>query len=131
MADQPILTSLPVPTQEERQGDFGLLCTQAKVTFNTSGICSVPAGQLVNAFSPLPFPQNAFPFNELPGVDPFAQSLLPFFPLPNQPSLGPKRLQHHANAGSKQRSVWGARGPLLDLARRPELPLHVFAGKHD
>src|SRR5580692_8642216 len=78
-----------VPTQEERQGDFGLLCTQAKGTFNTSGICSVPAGQLVNAFSPLPFPQNAFPFNELPGVDPFAQSLLPFFPLPNQPSLGP------------------------------------------
>jgi hypothetical protein len=78
-----------VPTQEERQGDFGLLCTQAKGTFNASGICSVPAGQLVNAFSPLPFPQNAFPFNELPGVDPFAQSLLPFFPLPNQPSLGP------------------------------------------
>jgi hypothetical protein len=81
--------SATVPTQEERQGDFGLLCTQANGTFNTSGICSAPAGQLVNAFSPLPFPQNAFPFNELPGVDPFAQSLLPFFPLPNQPSLGP------------------------------------------
>src|SRR5271155_2504626 len=73
-----------VPTLQEQQGDFGQLCTQAQGTFNASGICSVPAGQLVNEFSNQPFP-----FNKLPGIDPLSQSLLSFFPLPNQPSLGP------------------------------------------
>ena len=73
-----------VPTLQEQQGDFGQLCTQVQGTFNTSGICSVPSGQLVNEFSNQPFP-----FNKLPGIDPLSQSLLPFFPLPNQPSLGP------------------------------------------
>ena len=73
-----------VPTLQEQQGDFGQLCTQAQGTFNASGICSVPSGQLVNEFSNQPFP-----FNKLPGIDPLSQSLLPFFPLPNQPSLGP------------------------------------------
>lgn len=73
-----------VPTLQEQQGDFGQLCTQAQGTFSASGICSAPAGQLVNEFSNQPFP-----FNQLPGIDPLSQSLLPFFPLPNQPSLGP------------------------------------------
>ena len=73
-----------VPTLQEQQGDFGQLCTQAQGAFNASGICSVPSGQLVNEFSNQPFP-----FNKLPGIDPLSQSLLPFFPLPNQPSLGP------------------------------------------
>ncbi|MGC2814225.1 MAG: carboxypeptidase regulatory-like domain-containing protein, partial [Candidatus Acidiferrum sp.] len=79
--------SATVPTQTERTGDFGLLCTQAGGTFNNSGICSAPAGQLLNVFAgPVPQP---VPFNKLPGVDPFAQSLLPLFPLPNDPALGP------------------------------------------
>jgi hypothetical protein len=73
-----------VPTLQEQQGDFGQLCTQAQGTFNASGICSVPSGQLVNEFSNQPFP-----FNKLPGIDPLSQTLLSFFPLPNQPSLGP------------------------------------------
>ena len=79
--------SATVPTQTERQGDFGLLCTQAGGTFNTSGICSAPAGQLFNVFAgPLPQP---VPFNKLPGVSPFAANLTSLFPLPNEPSLGP------------------------------------------
>jgi hypothetical protein len=76
--------SATVPTQAERQGDFGQLCTQLQGSFNASGICSLQAGQLVNEFSGQPFP-----FNKLPGIDPFSQSLVHFFPLPNQPSLGP------------------------------------------
>jgi hypothetical protein len=79
--------SATVPTQTERGGDFGLLCTQAGGTFNGGGICSAPAGQLLNEFAgPTPQP---VPFNKLPGIDPFAQSLLPLFPLPNDPALGP------------------------------------------
>jgi hypothetical protein len=79
--------SATVPTQAERGGDFGLLCTQAGGTFNSSGMCSNPAGQLYNVFAgPTPQPVS---YNMLPGVDPFAQSLLPLFPLPNDPALGP------------------------------------------
>ena len=76
--------SATVPTQAEQQGDFGLLCTRVNGTFNSSGICSAPQGQLVNEFSSQPFP-----FNKLPGIDPLSKSLLSFFPLPNQLSLGP------------------------------------------
>src|SRR5271155_5410004 len=79
--------SATVPTLAERGGDFGLLCTQAGGTFNSSGLCSVPSGQLLNVFtSPAPTP---LPYNKLPGVNPFAQSLLPLFPLPNDTALGP------------------------------------------
>lgn len=73
-----------VPTQTEQKGDFGLLCAQAGGKFDSSGICSVPSGQLVNEFSNQPFP-----FNKLPGINPLSQTLLSFFPLPNEPSLGP------------------------------------------
>src|SRR5271163_3868565 len=79
--------SATVPTQAERGGDFGLLCTQAGGAFNSAGFCSVPSGQLLNVFtSPAPTP---LPYNKLPGVNPFAQSLLPLFPLPNDTALGP------------------------------------------
>jgi hypothetical protein len=73
-----------VPTVQERQGNFGLLCTQAGGTFNGAGFCSAPAGQLVNEFSNQPFA-----FNQLPGIDPLSANLLSFFPLPNEPSQGP------------------------------------------
>jgi len=76
--------SATVPTQLEQQGNFGQLCTQAGGAFNAGGICSVPNGQLINEFSNQPFP-----FNKLPFIDSISQTLLAFFPLPNQPSLGP------------------------------------------
>src|SRR5580658_6823587 len=79
--------SATVPTQTERGGDFGQLCTQAGGSFNGAGFCSVPSGQLLNVFtSPAPTP---LPFNLLPGVNPFSQNLLSLFPLPNNPTLGP------------------------------------------
>ena len=73
-----------VPTQIEQQGNFGQLCTQAGGAFNAGGICSVAAGQLINEFSRQPFA-----FNKLPFINSISQALLPFFPLPNQPNLGP------------------------------------------
>src|SRR5580692_8243319 len=79
--------SATVPTQAERGGDFGQLCTQAGGSFNGAGFCSVPSGQLLNVFTSLaPTP---LPFNQLPGVNPFSQNLLSLFPLPNNPTLGP------------------------------------------
>ena len=77
--------SATVPTQAEQQGDFGLLCTQAQGTLTLPGFAACPQGQLVNRIlSPDRFRSTNFRVSI-----PFAQSLLPFFPLPNQPSLGP------------------------------------------
>jgi Carboxypeptidase regulatory-like domain/TonB dependent receptor len=73
-----------VPTLAEQQGDFGELCTQANGTFDGAGMCSNPNGQLVNEFTNQPFP-----FNKLPGINPLSQTLESFFPLPNEPALGP------------------------------------------
>ena len=81
--------SATVPTQAERGGDFGLLCTQLGATFDGSGMCSNPNGQLLNVFVPPGQPPQAVPFNKLPGVDPFAASLTSLFPMPNEPSVGP------------------------------------------
>src|SRR5277367_4207818 len=79
--------SATVPTQAERGGDFGLLCTQAGGAFNSAGFCSAQNGQLLNVFtSPAPTP---LPFNKLTGVDPLSENLLSLFPLPNDPALGP------------------------------------------
>jgi hypothetical protein len=93
--------SATVPTQVERGGDFGQLCTSLKGSngqldgFNSSGICASSGGQgppdfngqLLNVFTmPAPTP---LPFNKLPGVNPFSQNLLSLFPLPNNPALGP------------------------------------------
>ena len=84
-------TSATVPSQLEQQGDFGQLCVQNNGQFNSNGICidnqtQQPSqnGQLINEFSGQPFP-----FNKLPFINPIAQNLLPFFPLPNDSNLGP------------------------------------------
>jgi hypothetical protein len=86
-------TSATVPSQLERQGDFGELCTRAGGSFNSSGVCIdsqgqlLQNGQLFNGFSgPPPQP---FSFNKLPFINSISETLLQFFPLPNQPSLGP------------------------------------------
>src|SRR5260370_7603557 len=56
-------TNAQLLTQKERSGDFGQLCKQLPAaegrpgTFNASGICSNPAGQLVdpkNGNAPIP-----------------------------------------------------------------------------
>lgn len=77
-------TSATVPTHDEKQGDFGLLCTQAGGQFNNSGMCSVPSGQLFNVFANQPLP-----YNQLPFINPLSQALLQYFPDPNGPASQP------------------------------------------
>jgi hypothetical protein len=69
-----------VPSLNQRAGDFGELCTSAEGTFDSSGMCSNPNGQLYNVFAPSPQP---LPFNQVPFINPISQNLLAFFPAPN------------------------------------------------
>jgi hypothetical protein len=77
-------TSATVPTAQEKQGNFGALCTAANGQFDALGLCSVPSGQLINEFSGQPFR-----FNQLPFVSPIAQNLLQYFPNPTGSSSQP------------------------------------------
>lgn len=73
-------SSATVPTAAERTGDFSGICTEGF----TGGICNNPQHQLINEFNGTPFPDNQIPF-----INPISSNLLPFFPLPNNPALGP------------------------------------------
>jgi len=66
-----------VPTSLERQGDFSEMCVEGF----TAGVCNNPAHQLYSFFTGVPVP---VPNNTLTSIDPIAQNILPFFPLPNQ-----------------------------------------------
>jgi Carboxypeptidase regulatory-like domain/TonB dependent receptor len=101
-----------VPDTAERAGDFGELCARAKGTFDPSGVCSNPAGQIYDPYTGTPNSQNnavgrtPIPFNNLatyvsPGnaaipfglgslpahagnlIDPVGAKLIQAFPLPN------------------------------------------------
>src|ERR1700675_1737488 len=72
-----------VPSQAERGGDFGELCT-ATSSFDPSGICGNPAGQLTFFGQPVPFNQMTL----FTPIDPVATNVTPFFPLPNQGENG-------------------------------------------
>ena len=77
-------TVTTVPSDEQRQGNFGDYCTQVHGgTFDTNGMCSVPNGQLINEFNGQPFP-----FNQLPFIDPISQNLLNFYPHANSGATG-------------------------------------------
>jgi hypothetical protein len=69
-----------VPSLNERGGDFGEICTSSGGSFDGSGMCSNPNGQLYNVFAPSPQP---IPFNQVPFIHPISQNLLAFYPLPN------------------------------------------------
>jgi len=58
-------TNAQVLTQNERNGDFGGLCTDAGGTFNASGVCSNASGQLYDPTS-VPAPKNGVPYNPTP-----------------------------------------------------------------
>ena len=73
-------SSATVPTEAERGGNFAQLCPEGF----TAGLCNNPQNQLINEFSGQPFLNNQIPF-----INPISQNLLPFFPLPNAPALGP------------------------------------------
>ncbi len=78
-----------VPSAAERQGNFAEECTDLPgASFNPSGLCSNPNGQLTFFLTPVPTP---VPFNQMTlftPIDPIATNVLPFFPLPNQGENG-------------------------------------------
>lgn len=65
-----------VPSLKQRQGDFSELCPEGF----TAGFCNNPNHQLALLVTN---PPTAFPNNQLPFMNPFAQNLLSLFPLPN------------------------------------------------
>jgi hypothetical protein len=70
-----------VPNANERTGDFSGLCAANGGTFNKqTGICSVPAGQLINPATGADYANNQIP------VDPVATYILNHIPLPNGPN---------------------------------------------
>jgi hypothetical protein len=101
-----------VPDAAERAGNFGGLCGLVNGSFNSTGICSNPAGQVYDPYTSMPDAQNnpggraPIPFNNLatyvsPGnagipfglgnlparagnlIDPVGAKLIQAFPLPN------------------------------------------------
>jgi len=87
-------TRAAVPSNPERTGNFGELCTQQKDVngqnnhFDATGFCTTagglpaPNGQIFNLFvQPVPQP---FPFNQLPFINSISQNLLSFYPFANQ-----------------------------------------------
>src|SRR5450432_211464 len=60
-------TRTTVPSDAERGGDFGELCTAQGGTFDGAGNCSNPAGQLYVLFTNQPVP---VPFNQQPVLNP-------------------------------------------------------------
>ena len=72
-----------VPSDAERGGDFGQLCTARQGTFDQNGMCSNPAGQLYFVFAPQPVP---IPFNQQPtqNFPDITSKLLAFFPHANE-----------------------------------------------
>jgi hypothetical protein len=70
--------SATVPSPLERQGNFSELCTNVGGQFS-GGFCSNPAGQLINEEAGVPVPNNT-----LSSINPVAQNVLPFFPVPNR-----------------------------------------------
>ena len=95
-----------VPSNAMRAGDFGEVCAAQGGAFDSSGLCSVPAGQIWDPYSGtfngtitrstfIPFNnlatyQSPGPANQAPGnlIDPVAQKMMSFFPQPNFASGG-------------------------------------------
>ena len=85
-------TRTTVPSDLERTGDFGQLCTSQGGAFDDGGICTkggepFPDGQLglvlTNPVTPVPFNQ-IFPVFSADAISPISQNILPFYPHANQ-----------------------------------------------
>lgn len=79
-----------VPTAAQRTGDFSFMCTDTKKsTFDANGVCGDPTGQIYNPYTtnPTTHARSPYPFNKIPTIDPVAQKMLAYYPLPNQPGL--------------------------------------------
>jgi hypothetical protein len=72
--------SSTVPSLAQRNGDFSSLCTAGF----SGGFCNDPNQQLFNVFFNQPYPNNQLPPVGVPGgINPLSETLLDFFPLPN------------------------------------------------
>src|SRR6266481_3699483 len=72
--------SSTVPSLAERRGDFSALCPEGF----SGGFCKNPKHQLFNVFLNQPYPNNQLPPVGVPGgINPLSETLLNFFPLPN------------------------------------------------
>jgi hypothetical protein len=85
-------TRTTVPSDAERTGDFGELCTSQGGAFNDGGICTkggapFPGGQLglvlTDPVTPVPFNQ-IFPVFGPDRINPISQNILPFYPHANE-----------------------------------------------
>lgn len=80
-----------VPSDSERQGNFGDLCPVNGGTFNGAGLCidnqtgqvSQTGGQLFNFFVPPDTPPQPFLYNQLPFINSISQNLLQYYPHAN------------------------------------------------
>jgi len=100
-------TRTTVPSDDERTGNFGALCTQNVPAgqaqpsfFDNAGNCilgdgSGPdmSGQLLNFFVPQGQPPQAIPFNTLLGINPISQNILAFYPHANDGATGYRTTQ--------------------------------------
>jgi hypothetical protein len=79
---QGVTTLATVPSNPERAGNFADQCTLYGGTFNSQGLCSASAGQLllINESTGQPSP---IPYNQLPFINPISQTLLSYYPLAN------------------------------------------------
>ena len=109
-----------VPTAAERQGDFSAECG----SYSPQGFCTDPTGtQLVNVFASPPQP---LPFNQLPPgmITSISQSLLSFYPLPNEPNYGPNAF----GATQELQNTYDQFGLRLDhyLSSRDNISFHYL-----
>jgi hypothetical protein len=91
-------STFTVPTLEQRQGDFAKTLNQN--------------GRLIEIFNPFPKEQNPtgqgprtqFPENKIPAsmIDPVAQNVLKYYPLPNQPGDPVTQANNYSASGSQQ-----------------------------
>ncbi len=108
-----------VPSAAERTGNFGELCTYAGGTFSPNGMCSAPAGQLWDPYTGVysasaggPVRSGYIPFDNLitymspgaglparPGnlIDPIANKMMQYFPLPNLGTPGTTNYNQYTN----------------------------------
>lgn len=78
--------NLVQPSLAMHQGNFGAVCTSiAGASFNGSGVCSSPAGQLYNPLTGAPFAGNVIPTSMFASQ---ANTLLGYLPAPNVVTSG-------------------------------------------
>jgi hypothetical protein len=84
-------TLTTVPSDPERTGNFGDQCALYNGAFNSQGLCidnttgqvSQTGGQIFNYFVPPGNPPQPIAYNQLPGINSIAQTLLQFYPHAN------------------------------------------------